>query len=125
MSASIAIANLWNEVLGKGAFEVVLRRQAPLFASSLVVNVFWPAVDDSLPRQIGREGEPQDRVLDRDRSRRLGQEPEEEAEQELLQRFGSLEAIRGATLDELAATPGVGPGTAERILAALAEGAEA
>ena len=43
-------------------------------------------------------------------------------EQELLQRFGSLEAIRGATLEELAATPGVGPGTAQRILAELTEG---
>jgi excinuclease ABC subunit C len=43
-------------------------------------------------------------------------------EQELLQRFGSLEAIRCATLDELAATPGVGPSTAERILAELADG---
>ena len=43
-------------------------------------------------------------------------------EQELLQRFGSLEAIRNATLDELAATPGVGPGTAGRILAQLGEG---
>jgi excinuclease ABC subunit C len=43
-------------------------------------------------------------------------------EQELLQRFGSLEAIRGATLEELAATPGVGPGTAQRILAELGEG---
>lgn len=42
-------------------------------------------------------------------------------EQELLQRFGSLDAIRAATLDELTATPGVGPGTAERILEALAE----
>ncbi len=43
-------------------------------------------------------------------------------EQELLQRFGSLEAIRGATLEQLAATPGVGPGTAQRILAELTGG---
>lgn len=40
-------------------------------------------------------------------------------EQKLLQRFGSLEAIRRATLDELAATPGVGRRTAMRIRAAL------
>ncbi len=41
-------------------------------------------------------------------------------EQQLLQRFGSLAAIRAATLDELMATPGVGRETAERIVAALA-----
>jgi excinuclease ABC subunit C len=40
-------------------------------------------------------------------------------EQELLRRFGSMDAIRSATLDELTATPGVGPGTAERIQEAL------
>ena len=40
-------------------------------------------------------------------------------EQELLRRFGSLEAIRAASVDELAATPGVGPATAARLREAL------
>jgi excinuclease ABC subunit C len=40
-------------------------------------------------------------------------------EQELLRRFGSLEAVREASLDELASTPGIGQATATRILEAL------
>lgn len=38
----------------------------------------------------------------------------------LLRRFGSLKRLRAATLDELAAVPGIGPRTAEAIAAALA-----
>lgn len=38
----------------------------------------------------------------------------------LLRRFGSLKRLRVATLDELAAVPGIGPRTAEAIAAALA-----
>ncbi len=40
-------------------------------------------------------------------------------EQELLRRFGSLEAIRDASREELCATPGIGPATAARIQEAL------
>ena len=41
-------------------------------------------------------------------------------EKELLRRFGSLEAVRGATVAELIAVPGVGRATAQRIRDALA-----
>ena len=41
-------------------------------------------------------------------------------EKELLRRFGSLEAVRRATIPELTAVPGVGRATAERIRDALA-----
>lgn len=41
-------------------------------------------------------------------------------EQELLRRFGSLEAVRNSTAEELQRTPGIGPATATRILSALA-----
>ena len=40
-------------------------------------------------------------------------------EQELLRRFGSLEAVRGASLQELQRTPGIGPATATLIREAL------
>jgi excinuclease ABC subunit C len=39
----------------------------------------------------------------------------------LLKRFGSLKKIRAATLDEIAAVPGIGTRTAEAIVAALVE----
>ncbi len=42
-------------------------------------------------------------------------------EAELLRRFGSVHMIRNARLEDLTAVPGIGPATARRILAALAE----
>ncbi|MGH7540945.1 MAG: excinuclease ABC subunit UvrC, partial [Gemmatimonadota bacterium] len=42
-------------------------------------------------------------------------------EQELLRRFGSLEAVRAASLDELARTPGIGHATAARNSRTLAD----
>ena len=39
----------------------------------------------------------------------------------LLKKFGSVKAIRQASADELAEVPGIGPGTAESVLAHLAE----
>lgn len=42
-------------------------------------------------------------------------------EQELLRRFGSLDAVRDASLDQLRATPGIGATTAALIRRALAE----
>jgi excinuclease ABC subunit C len=42
-------------------------------------------------------------------------------EQELLRRFGSLDAVRGASLDQLRATPGIGASTAAVIRRTLAE----
>ncbi len=40
-------------------------------------------------------------------------------EQQLLQRFGSLRAVREATVEELRSLPGIGPGTARRIRESL------
>jgi excinuclease ABC subunit C len=37
----------------------------------------------------------------------------------LLQAFGSVQGVRGATLEQVAALPGFGPGTARRVLTAL------
>jgi excinuclease ABC subunit C len=45
-------------------------------------------------------------------------------EQELLRRFGSVEAVRSATAEALAATPGIGERLADRILAELEPGRE-
>jgi excinuclease ABC subunit C len=42
-------------------------------------------------------------------------------EQELIRRFGSLDVVRGASLEELERTPGIGRATATRILEALRE----
>jgi excinuclease ABC subunit C len=39
----------------------------------------------------------------------------------LLRQFGSLRKLRAATVDEIAAVPGIGPRTAEAIVVALAE----
>src|SRR5688500_3765438 len=39
----------------------------------------------------------------------------------LLRQFGSLKRLRAATLEEVAAVPGIGPRTAERIVSALAQ----
>jgi excinuclease ABC subunit C len=39
----------------------------------------------------------------------------------LLRQFGSLKRLRAATVEEIAAVPGIGPRTAEAIVAALAE----
>jgi excinuclease ABC subunit C len=39
----------------------------------------------------------------------------------LLRQFGSLKKLRAATVDEIAAVPGIGPRTADAIVAALAE----
>ena len=39
----------------------------------------------------------------------------------LLRQFGSLKKLRAATVDEIAAVPGIGPRTAEAIVSALAE----
>ena len=39
----------------------------------------------------------------------------------LLRQFGSLKKLRAATVDEVAAVPGIGPRTAEAIVEALAE----
>ena len=39
----------------------------------------------------------------------------------LLKRFGSLKKVRAASVEEIAAVPGIGPGTAEAIVAALAK----
>jgi excinuclease ABC subunit C len=39
----------------------------------------------------------------------------------LLKQFGSLKKLRAATVDEIAAVPGIGPRTADAIVAALAE----
>ncbi|MCA1943260.1 MAG: hypothetical protein LDL15_06600, partial [Yonghaparkia sp.] len=41
---------------------------------------------------------------------------------ELLQRFGSVARLRAATVDELAAVPGIGPTTAEAVRRALRDG---
>lgn len=46
-------------------------------------------------------------------------------EQELLRRFGSLDAVRAASLDELCRTPGIGRATAERIRHTLRGGTAA
>lgn len=43
-----------------------------------------------------------------------------EREQRLLRRFGSLRAVRSATIEELCETPGIGPATAGRIRRTLA-----
>jgi excinuclease ABC subunit C len=40
----------------------------------------------------------------------------------LLKHFGSLKKLRGATIDEIAQVPGIGPRTAEAIAAAVAQG---
>ncbi len=45
-------------------------------------------------------------------------------EQELLKRFGSLEVIRRASVEQLARTPGIGETTAAAILAALTDDEE-
>ena len=47
-----------------------------------------------------------------------------EREQALLRRFGSLDAVREATLEELVDTPGIGSATASRILERLAADGE-
>ena len=39
----------------------------------------------------------------------------------LLRQFGSLKRLRAATVDEIAAVPGIGPRTAEAIKAALVQ----
>ncbi len=39
----------------------------------------------------------------------------------LLRQFGSLKKLRAATVDEIAEVPGIGPRTAEAIVAALAD----
>jgi excinuclease ABC subunit C len=39
----------------------------------------------------------------------------------LLRQFGSLKKLRAATVDEIAAVPGIGPRTADAIVVALAE----
>ena len=39
----------------------------------------------------------------------------------LLRQFGSLKKLRAATVDEVAAVPGIGPRTAEAIVAALGD----
>ena len=38
----------------------------------------------------------------------------------LLRQFGSLKKLRAATVDDIAAVPGIGPRTADAIVAALA-----
>ena len=43
----------------------------------------------------------------------------------LLKHFGSLKKLRAATVDEIAAVPGIGPRTAEAIAAALGDAADA